>query len=114
MRERYFYLDDNQKALIGTGLTAAAGIGTALAGKSRKQLSDVENRCGKKPRRKGDARNKWEQCAYSNTNQQPVLEKKSDVKSDDSKKNNKKILLISGGILTVLVIGFFIFKSRKK
>ena len=117
MQERYFYLDDTQKALIGTGVTAAAGIGTALAQRGRKNVSDVENRCGKKPRKKGDARDKWEQCAYSNqpkANVEKDSEKKDENKTNDWLKKNKNILLIGGAILTVSIITFIIVKKRKK
>jgi hypothetical protein len=111
MYERYYNLDDDQKKAIGAAATGAIAIGTALAQRGRRELSDVEKRCGKKPKGKKGAA-EWEKCAASQPN--------TTTPTDENKQNttmskNTKIALIAGGsLLVITVITLIILKRKKK
>jgi hypothetical protein len=114
MQERYYYLEDYQKAAIGTAAAGAVAIGTALAQRPRKELSEVEKRCGKKGRRGKKAAAEWEKCAASqpNTNTPPAT---NNTQQPNAMSKNTKIALIAGGsLLVITVITLIILKRKKK
>jgi hypothetical protein len=113
MYERYYNLDDDQKKAIGAAATGAIAIGTALAQRGRRELSEVEKRCGKKPRGKKGAA-EWEKCAASqpNTNTPPTT---NNTQQPNAMSKNTKIALIAGGsLLVITVITLIILKRKKK
>ncbi len=115
MYERFYYLEDDQKAAIGAAATGAIAIGTALAQRGRRELSDVEQRCGKKPRSK-KAKEAWEKCVASqpvaNTTQTSPT---NEPKQPTSMSKNTKIALIAGGsLLVITVITLIVLKRKKK
>lgn len=110
--ERYYNLDDNQKAAVAAGLTTAAGIGTALAQRGRRELSDIEKKCGKRPRNKAKLA-EWQKCVDSSTTTSNQNNKTTEVKESWFKKN-KNVLLIGGGILAIGIITLVVLKKRKK
>ena len=115
MYERYYYLEDYQKAAIGTAAAGAVAIGTALAQRPRKELSEVEKRCGKKGRRGKKAAAEWEKCAASqpntNTTQTPPT---NDPKPSAMSKNTKIALIAGGSLLVITVITLIVLKRKKK
>lgn len=113
MYERYYNLDDAQKAAIGTAAAGALAIGTALAQRPGRELSEVEKRCGKKGRGK-KAKEQWDKCASQqpNTNTSAPIDK---TKEPNLMSKNTKIALIVGGSLLVIgVITFVVLKLKKK
>lgn len=112
MMERYYNLDDTQKAAIGAGLTTAAGIGTALVQRGRRELSDIEKKCGKRPKNKAKLA-EWQKCVDSSNKNAEINNKTTEVKETWVKKN-KNVLLIGGGILTLAIITLVVLKFRKK
>jgi hypothetical protein len=115
MQERYYYLEDYQKAAIGTAAAGAVAIGTALAQRPRKELSEVEKRCGKKGRRGKKAAAEWEKCAASqpNTNTTPTPPT-NDPKPSAMSKNTKIALIAGGSLLVITVITLIVLKRKKK
>jgi hypothetical protein len=117
MYERYYNLDDAQKAALGTAATGAVAIATALAQRPRKELSEVEKRCGKKGRRGKKAAAEWEKCAASqpntntNTTQTPPT---NDPKPAAMSKNTKIALIAGGSLLVITVITLIVLKRKKK
>jgi len=114
MYERYYNLDDNQKAAIGAAATGAVAIGTALAQRPRREMSDIEKRCGKKGRRGKKAAAEWEKCAASqpNTNTLPPID--TTKQSNTMSKNTKIALIIGGSLLGLVVLTVAVIKLRKK
>lgn len=110
--ERYYNLDDNQKAAIAAGLTTAAGIGTALAQRGRRELSDIEKKCGKRPKNKAKLA-EWQKCV-DNSNTNTGQNNKTPEGKESWIKKNKNILLVGGGILTIAIITIVILKNKKK
>jgi len=113
MYERYYNLDDDQKAAIGAAATGAIALGTALAQRGRRELSEVEQRCGKKPKGK-KAKQDWEKCAASqpNTNTPPTT---NNTQQPSAMSKNTKIALIAGGsLLVITVITLIVLKRKKK
>jgi flagellar biosynthesis/type III secretory pathway M-ring protein FliF/YscJ len=113
MYERYYNLDDNQKAAIGAAATGAVAIGTALAQRGRRELSEVEQRCGKKPRGK-KAKEQWEKCALTpqTTNQTPPID--TTKQTNTMSKNTKIALIVGGSLLVIGIITFAVLKLKKK
>ena len=115
MYERYYNLDDGQKAAIGTAAAGAIAIGTALAQRPRKELSEVEKRCGSKQvRRTKKGNEQWEKCAASQptTNTPPAT---NNTQQPNAMSKNTKIALIAGGsLLGLAVIVFVVLKLKKK
>lgn len=104
---------------LKAGADVLTGIGTAIAGRQR-QLTDVEQRCGKKPLGK-KARAQWQKCVDANagssmqpttppTQEQPL----PDSSSKQPMSKGMKIGLIAGGVVVLGIIGFVIYKSTKK
>ena len=114
MYERYYNLDDAQKAAIGTAAAGALAIGTALAQRAPGELSEVEKRCGKKGRRGKKAGEQWDKCASQqpNTNTAPPLDKTKEPNS--MSKNTKIALIVGGSLLGLVVITFAVLKLKKK
>ena len=103
--------DDTKKALIGTGIATAGAVAVGLAQKGKKPLSDVEQRCGKKPwfLAKKSKKRQWEQCA----SQTPSTPTPSGERTQETpKKNNTNIMIFAIGGL--VIIGAIIYANRKK
>lgn len=95
------------------------GIGTTLAARQR-TLTDVEQRCGKKPVGKKQ-RAIWQKCVDANgglamqpttppAQEQPL----PDANTKQPMSKGMKIGLIAGGVVVLGIIGFVIYKSTKK
>jgi hypothetical protein len=117
MYEKYYYLEDYQKAAIGTAAAGAVAIGTALAQRPRKELSEVEKRCGRKGRRGKKGNEEWEKCAASqpniNTNTTQT-QTTNDPKPSSMSKNTKIALIAGGSLLVITVITLIVLKRKKK
>ena len=95
------------------------GIGTTLAGRQR-QLTEVEQRCGKKPLGKKQ-RAQWQKCVDANgglaiqpttpPTQEQLL---PDTNTKQPMSKNMKIGLIVSGVVVAGIIAFLIYKSSKE
>lgn len=83
--------------LITAGIGAAATLGSSLASRQKRPLSDIEQRCGKKPvfgfTQKGKD---WKKCAESGT--LPA----APITTPTQSKSNTKWILIGLGALVLL------------
>jgi hypothetical protein len=113
MYERYYYLEDDQKAAIGAAATGAIALGTALAQRGRKELSEVEQRCGKKPRGK-KAKQEWQKCASNQSTTTTTTTSNNTQQPNVISKNTKIALIAGGSLLVITVITLIILKRRKK
>ena len=95
------------------------GIGSTLASRQR-QLTDVEQRCGKRPVGKKQ-RAQWQKCVDANgglamqpttppAQEQPI----ADTNTKQPMSKGMKIGLIAGGVVVLGIIGFVIYKSSNK
>lgn len=113
MYERFYNLEDDQKAAIGAAATGAIAIGTALAQRGRRELSEVEQRCGKKPKGK-KAREQWEKCASTPSNTNTTAPIDTSKQQNTMSKNTKIALIVGGSLLVIGVITFAVLKLKKK
>lgn len=116
-REVFYNLSDGAKAGIATGVTAATALGVAAVSK-QKTLSEIEQKCGKRPRFGKNKKAQWQQCAASQGGQVDQTAQTAQNGQVDNKKpmskNLKMGLIIGSSLLVVALIGFVIYKRRKK
>lgn len=110
INDEYSYIDDDtKKELINAGIGTATAIGTALASKQR-QLSNVEQMCGKKPklgRRKKEA---WQECVNRTLPKQTFTPPPTNKPQSN---NNKTLLIVGGSIVGLALITILILKLKK-
>lgn len=113
----YSNLDSAGKVALATaGIGAATAIGGGLLSKQR-TLSEVEQKCGKRPLVRGKKRDAWQKCS-DNANQ-PTPPPMSIIPSmPNSKKTMSKGLkmglIIGGSVLGLTLVGLLIYKMKKK
>jgi hypothetical protein len=101
--------DDTKKALITAGVGGATALGVALASKQR-QLTAVEQACGKKPligRRKKQA---WQECVNKTLPQQRPI---TQAPQTNQQKDNKMLYIVGGSIIGLGLITLLIYKLKK-
>ena len=115
----YSHLDDGGKAALATaGIGAVAALGGGLLSR-QKTLSEVEQKCGKRPLLKGKKRNEWQKCA-DKANQpapppMPITPSMSNSKNSKPMNKNLKLgLIIGGSLLGLTLVGLLIYKMKKK
>jgi hypothetical protein len=102
--------DDTKKALISAGVGGAAVIGSALASKQR-QLTAVEQSCGKRPRIGRRKKEAWQECANKTLPQQrPITQT---PQPNQPIKDNKMLYIVGGSIIGLGLITLLIFKLKK-
>lgn len=106
--EEYSNLDDAGKVALAT-----AGIGgaVALATKPKRQLTAIEQVCGKQPKIGRKKKEAWQQCA---NNFNKPKEVPTPAREDTNKKDNKMLYIIGGSILGLGIIAFTIYKLKNK
>jgi hypothetical protein len=113
-REIYHNLSDGAKAGIATGITALTALGVAAAGKP-KTLSEIEQKCGKKPLFGKNRKAQWEQCASSqNSPINPTNQTNPTIQNQPMSKNLKIGLIIGSGLFIAAIIGYVIYKRNKR
>jgi hypothetical protein len=113
-REIYHNLSDGAKAGIATGVTALTALGVAAAGKP-KTLSEIEQKCGKKPLFGKNRKAQWEQCASNQGSQtNPIIQTSQTNQNQPMSKNLKMGLIIGSGLFIAGIIGFVIYKRNKR
>jgi hypothetical protein len=102
--------DDTKKALIAGGLAGATALGVALASKQR-QLTAVEQSCGKRPRIGKRKKQAWQECVNRTLPQQrPIAQA---PQTPQSTKNNKILYIVGGSIIGLGLITLLIIKLKK-
>lgn len=104
-------------AFLQSGQAVVGGLVTALATKPKRPLSEVEQRCGKKPKVGKKKKAEWQKCANSASAPQMPVQPIPAPTADDTKKpmsKGLKIGLIAGSVVLVAIIGFVIYKKSKK
>jgi hypothetical protein len=108
--EEYSNVDDEtKKALITAGVGGAAAIGSALASR-QKQLSAVEQSCGKRPRIGRRKKQAWQECVNRTLPQQRPI---TQAPQPTQPKDNKMLYIVGGSIVGLGLITLLIFKLRK-
>lgn len=108
--EKKYNLNPNQLAAITAGVGAIGGVGAALAQRQKRQLSEAEQKFGKRPILPGKKRQEWDKKVNNFFNT-----KSSDATPKDkekSKVSNKIILIIGGSVLGLAIIGFIVYKLK--
>lgn len=92
------------------GVAAAAPIVSSIASRGRRPLSEIEQKCGKKPLLKGGKKGKqWQQCADTfNAQQSAVVQQQQQQVS-----SNKTMLYVGVGLGAVALIGLVIYLKRR-
>jgi hypothetical protein len=109
--EEYSNVDDEtKKALITAGVGSAAAIGTALASR-QKQLSAVEQSCGKRPKIGKRKKQAWQECVNRTLPQQRPITQTPQM--PEAKKDNKMLYIVGGSILGLGLITLLIYKLKK-
>lgn len=115
----YSNLDSAGKVALATaGIGAATAIGGGLLSKQR-TLSEVEQKCGKRPLVRGKKRDAWQKC--SDKANQPPPPPMPVIPSMPNSKNSKPMskglkmgLIIGGSVLGLTLVGLLIYKMKKK
>jgi hypothetical protein len=112
----YSNVDAGKAALATAGIGAAAALGSGLLSR-QKTLSEVEQKCGKRPAFKGKKRDAWQKCVdkanQPTSAQMPTINTQGNSKKPMNK-NLKLGLIIGGSLLGVALIGLVIYKMKKK
>jgi hypothetical protein len=100
--------------VLQAGASVLTGVGQTIAGRQR-QLTDVEQRCGKKPVGKKQ-RAQWQKCVDANGGQTmsaPAPEPTTPTTpTEQGMSKNMKIGLAIGGVALVGIIVFAIYKAK--
>ena len=100
--------------VLQAGASVLTGVGQTIAGRQR-QLTDVEQRCGKKPLGKKE-RATWQKCVDANGGQTmsaPAPEPTTTTTpTDQGMTKTMKIGLAIGGVALVGIIVFAIYKAK--
>lgn len=123
--DAFSYADEAGKAAaITAGVGAAATLGAALASRQKAPLSEVENKCGKRPKIGKKKKAQWQECAnkFSSSESQnrmmnpDLMNPAPPVVTSPpppSPKNNT-MLYVGLGVVALAVVGYFVYKSRTK
>lgn len=112
-REVFYNLSDEAKAGIATGVTAATALGVAAVSKP-KTLSEVEQKCGKKPKLPGKRRKAWDNCAAGFAATASAPQQTQPPLPLAPKTKIPTWVWIVGGVVLAGGIGFAIYRSTKK
>lgn len=106
---------DNKAAKLGAvtaGIGALAGVGSALANRGRRPLSDIETKCGKKPllgfTKKGKA---WAECSKGMSSAPIQQTPQVQVTPPPPKKNT--MLYVGIGVGVIALVGLVIYLKRR-
>jgi hypothetical protein len=123
----FSYADEAGKAAaITAGVGAAATLGAALASRQKAPLSEVENKCGKRPKIGKKKKAQWQECAnkFSSSESQNRMINPALIPSLPSTPvtpvatttdtNKNKMLYVGLGVVALAVVGYFVYKSRTK
>jgi hypothetical protein len=112
--EEYSYSEGNEdtlkKTLIAGGLAGATALGVALASKQR-QLTAVEQVCGKKPLVGKGKKQAWQECVNRTL---PKQTPPPQPPTNPQQNNNKMLLIVGGSILGLGLITLVIYKLKNK
>lgn len=109
-REIYHNLSDEGKAGVAAGVTAATALGVAVLSKP-KTLSEIEQKCGKKPKFGKNKKAQWDQCASSQAG--PLPTNQPNPTNQPMSKNLKIGLIVGSGLFIATIIGYVIYKRNK-
>lgn len=109
----YSNTDGGKAALATAGIGAVAALGSGLLSR-QKTLSEVEQKCGKRPLIKGKKRNEWQKCADKANQPPPPITIPVDNSKKPMSKGLKMGLIIGGSVLGLTLIGLLIYKMKKK
>lgn len=101
--------DDTKKELIASGIGTATAIGVALASKQR-QLTDAEQKCGKKPKLGKAKIQAWQNCVNKSLQNQTIAQPKL---PQPKQKDNKMLYIVGGSILGLGIIALLVYKLKK-
>jgi hypothetical protein len=109
--EEYSNIDaDTKKALVGGAVAGATALGVALASKQR-QLTAVEQVCGKKPLVGKGKKQAWQECVNRTL---PKQTPPPQPPTNPQQNNNKMLLIVGGSILGLGLITLVIYKLKNK
>ena len=97
-------------AMATAGVAAAAPIVSSIASRGRKPLSEIEQKCGKKPLVSiGKKGKQWQQCADTfNAEKSTVVQQQQQQTS-----SNKTMLYVGVGLGVAVLVGLVIYLKRK-
>ena len=110
----YNVISDEGKDAIATGVAAVTTLGSAALSRP-KTFTEVEQKCGKRPKFGKKRKAEWQKCAASQGSQGDQTAQNGQVNNKKPMSKNLKVgLIIGSSLLVVAVIGFIIYKRRKK
>ena len=101
------------KEAIAAGVTAATALGVAAVSK-QKPLSEVEQKCGKKPLFPGKRKKAWDNCAAGFASTASAPQQTPPPLPLVPKTKIPVWVWIVGGVVLAGGIGFAIYRSTKK
>ncbi|HRH53158.1 MAG TPA: hypothetical protein PLN38_07530 [Chitinophagales bacterium] len=111
---QYWAADGDTKngSLIDSGLNALS----AILSKPKRELSSVEQKCGKRPLF-GKRRSQWQDCAnkanLSNPSNAPIPDIPAMMPEKQEVKSNKTMYFVIGGIALLGLVGFYLHTQKK-
>ena len=100
------------KEAIAAGVTAATALGVAAVSKP-KTLSEVEQKCGKKPLLPGKRRKAWDNCATGFASTASASQQTPPPLPLAPKKSNL-LLYVGLSVVALAAITFVIYRAKKK
>jgi LPXTG-motif cell wall-anchored protein len=117
--EDYLALDGDKIskgiAAATAGVAAAAPIVSSIASRGRRPLSEIEQKCGKKPLiKRGKKGKQWQQCADTYNAQQSTVVQQQQQQQQQQTSSNKTMLYVGVGLGVAALVGLVIYLKRKK
>ena len=110
----YSNLDDAGKAAAVTaGVGAAATLGAALAQRQKRPLSEVEQKCGKKPLFGKKKKQAWQDCVNKTNEAVKAPASAINPPPPSAGNKNKTLIIASISVVVLAVVGVVIYKMRK-
>ena len=108
----YLNADDAETDYAKQGIAAAQGLLTGLINKPKREYTDAEQKCGKKPIGKKKLR-AWNKCVET-ANKQAKSSGGSGSGSNPPKAKSKTLLYVGIGVGVLALVGIAIYIVKKK
>jgi hypothetical protein len=108
----YLNADDAEKDYAKQGIAAAQGLITGLINKPKREYTDAEQKCGKKPIFGKKKKAAWDKCV-ENTNKSAKSSGGSANKNAPEQKS-KTLLYVGIGVGVLALVGVVIYIANKK
>jgi hypothetical protein len=106
----YLNADDAEKDYAKQGIAAAQGLLTGLINKPKREYTEAEQKCGKKPIGKKKLRS-WNKCVESAN--KPAKSSGGGANQNAPEQKSKTLLYVGIGVGVLALVGVVIYIARK-